>query len=130
MITGPVLVLLTWAFVVAVLFLLGLLPALVSQARPTWPATLRHALWWGLGIAVALVLIINLWLPLRSAAAAVVFLGFAALMGIVAIITMRARPLGQSTGLRTGMPPGIPGPAGSAEGYSILVSRYAGRHSS
>ena len=104
MITGPVLVLLTWAFVVAVLFSLGLLPALVSQARPTWPATFRHALWWGLGIAVALVLIINLWLPLRSAAAAVVFLGFAALMGIAAYITMRARPLGQSTGPRAGIP--------------------------
>ena len=104
MITGPVLVLLTWAFAVTVVLWLGMLPVLVSQPRLTRSTTLRHALWWGLGIAVALVLIINLWLPLRSAAAAVVFLGFAALMGIVAIITMRARPLGQSTGLRTGIP--------------------------
>ena len=66
---GALLALLTWAFAVAAIALLGL--GLASLSAPIAQIdTVRRSLWWGLAVAVAVILATSLATPLRGAPAA------------------------------------------------------------
>lgn len=82
-VTGTLLVLLTWAVVLASAVLVGLLPA-VGAAGGRWsPRVPRAALWWGLGILTVLVTSISLVLPLREGSAAAAVGGVVLVMGAI-----------------------------------------------
>jgi hypothetical protein len=66
---GALLALLTWAFAVAAIALLGL--GLASLNAPIAHIdTVRRSLWWGIGVAIAVILATSLVTPLRGAPAA------------------------------------------------------------
>jgi len=65
-ITGAVLVLVTWAFVVCVVVALGAFPAVLSSPGASGRAVVRRSLWWGLAVASIAALTLNLWLPMRA----------------------------------------------------------------
>jgi hypothetical protein len=67
--TGALLALLTWATAIAAIALVGL--ALASLSSPIAQIdTVRRSLWWGLGVAIAVILATSLVTPLRGAPAA------------------------------------------------------------
>ena len=80
--TGALLVLTTWVVAVFAVISLGLLPACLTQREASRSVTLRSALWWGLGVAVAIILTMSLLLPLRSGSAAVIFIALLLLLGV------------------------------------------------
>lgn len=78
MITGTVLVLLSWTLLIGLLLCLGGLAALLTSPNSSTGALIRSAMWWGLAIATVLVLAIGLWQPLTSGTTAVIILAAAA----------------------------------------------------
>ena len=92
MITGPVLVLVTWFVAVLAIAVMGLAPALVAGRGALNARSLRSSIWWGLLLAAALILATNIWLPLRSAAAAIVFVIALALLAVLAVWLLRRHP--------------------------------------
>ena len=88
---GPVLVLATWIVAVLALAAIGLAPALVAARGVLTPRTLRSALWWGLLIATIVILATNIWLPLRSGSAAIVFVVVVVLLALSGIWLTRRR---------------------------------------
>jgi len=87
MVTGTVLVLLTWAILLGVLILVG--------AAFTTSMVFRRAIWWGLAIFVMTVLLVGIWHPLGSASAlvwvAALLSPFAAVGGWRLLSTPRVR---------------------------------------
>jgi hypothetical protein len=119
MITGTVLVLLSWTLVIGLLLCLGGAAALLASPRTNRShntpssnrqsskvngALVRSALWWGLAVATVIVLVIGLWQPLTSGATAGIILVAAAVMAGLAIVVARAqgrriaRPSARNTG--------------------------------
>ena len=88
---GPVLVLATWIVAVLALAAIGLAPALVATRGALTPRTLRGALWGGLLIATIVILATNIWLPLRSGSAAIVFVIVVALLAVIGIWLIKRR---------------------------------------
>ena len=97
---GPVLVLATWIVSVLALAAIGLAPALVATRGVLTPRTLRSALWWGLLIATIVILATNIWLPLRSGSAAIVFVVVVVLLALLGIWLIRRR---RQSALNTGI---------------------------
>ena len=92
MITGPVLVLVTWLVAVLATLALGLAPALVAARGALNPRSLRSAIWWGLLLAAVVILAANIWLPLRSATAAIVFATVVVLLALIGSWLLSRRP--------------------------------------
>lgn len=90
MIVGAGLVLLTWALGTILLILLGLWPATLG-ARDRGDA-LRRSLWWGLSIAVVIVLALSLAMPLGSPAALMAMVLLALVAGAVGVHRWRRLP--------------------------------------
>ena len=88
---GPVLVLATWFVAVLALAAIGLAPALVATRGVLTPRVLRSALWWGLLIATIVILATNIWLPLRSGSAAIVFAIVVVLIAVIGIWLIKRR---------------------------------------
>ncbi len=84
-VSGTALVLLTWLLAAALLITLGLLPAL-AVSRFDLPCTrssvMRRSLWWGLALVGVTVTLINLVVPLGSAAAAWILLSLVLVLGV------------------------------------------------
>ncbi|MSO27983.1 MAG: hypothetical protein EXQ60_08005 [Candidatus Nanopelagicales bacterium] len=91
MITGPILVLVTWFVAVLVIAAMGLAPALVAARGALNPRTMRSALWWGLLFAAIVILATNSWLPLRSGSAAIVFVIVVVLLAVIGIWLIKRR---------------------------------------
>jgi hypothetical protein len=99
MITGTVLVLLSWTAVIGLLLCLGGAAALLASSRATADSgtgritgvLARSAMWWGLGVATVLVLAIGLWQPLTSGAAATIIIGAALVMAGLAVVVARVQ---------------------------------------
>lgn len=70
MIVGTVLVLASWIFLIFAIAILGQCLLLWIGPRTTrsdiTPDSIRRSLWWGLLFSIALVLTLNLWMPLSS----------------------------------------------------------------
>lgn len=82
-VSGTLLVLLTWLAALAVVMTVGLLPALALSTRnPSRRPILRRALWWGLLVMTIGVLLVNQVVPLQSMSAALFFVGLALVLGI------------------------------------------------
>ena len=90
-IAGTLLVLSSWAVATLVLSVLGRWAALLIQPDAARAAIRRASLWWGLLVAIALTLMINLIVPLASPAAAAVLLCAAVLLAGVAFVFQRSR---------------------------------------
>jgi hypothetical protein len=88
---GPVLVLATWIVAVLTLAAIGLAPALVATRGVLTPRVLRSALWWGLLIATIVILATNIWLPVRSGSAAIVFVVVVVLLALLGIWLIKRR---------------------------------------
>jgi hypothetical protein len=107
MITGTVLVLLSWTAVIGLLLCLGGAAALLASPRmnrrhsdtpnsnrqfsTVHGALVRSALWWGLAVATVLVLVIGLWQPLTSGATAGIIIVTAAVMSGLAVVVARGQ---------------------------------------
>lgn len=93
---GTVLVLATWLASVIGIVALGL--PLARLAGPGQPlgTVLRSSLWWGLLVAVLLILVLNLVVPLRTSTAAWVVVGAVVVLGVLGIARLRrdGRPIG------------------------------------
>jgi hypothetical protein len=82
---GAAAALVTWTVLIASLVLVGLVPAVASRTR--WSLkTLRISMWWGLLIMTISVLVVNLFVPLRSASAGVCLLATAGVLAIVGLV--------------------------------------------
>ncbi|MDA3023074.1 MAG: hypothetical protein O2943_10590, partial [Actinomycetota bacterium] len=92
MITGPILVLVTWFVAVLVIAVMGLAPALVAARGALNPRSLRSAIWWGLLFAALVILATNIWLPLRSGSAVIVFVIALALLAVLGVWLLRRHP--------------------------------------
>jgi hypothetical protein len=90
MIVGAGLVLLTWALAVILVILLGLWPATLG-ARDRGDAV-RPSLWWGLSIAVVIVLALSLLMPLGSPAALITMVLLAVIAGVAGVHRWRGLP--------------------------------------
>jgi hypothetical protein len=88
-VTGTVLVLVTWALAAAVILGVGIAPAVLSGTKHRFDMVARTALWWGLGLITAVVLLVGLFAPLRSPTSAVAVLGACAFMIFVGIAIAR-----------------------------------------
>ncbi|MSW11294.1 MAG: hypothetical protein F2889_04135, partial [Actinobacteria bacterium] len=88
---GPLLVLATWIVAVLALAAIGLAPALIATRGALTPRTLRSALWWGLLIATIVILATNIWLPLRSGSASIVFVVVLVLLALSGIWLIKRR---------------------------------------
>lgn len=94
MLAGTLLVLGTWVVVGALVTGAGLVPALTSAPRAGAVAQLRASLWWGLGVATLVVLVVGLFVPLGSAEAGVLIGGLLlVLSGAGLLLLVRRRPL-------------------------------------
>jgi hypothetical protein len=106
MITGTVLVLLSWALVTVLLLCLGGAAALLASPRTNRShntpssnrqsskvngALVRSAVWWGLAVATFFVLVIGLWQPLTSGATAGIIIVAAAVMAGLAVVVARGQ---------------------------------------
>lgn len=83
--SGTILVLLTWLLAVGSLISLGLVPALTisrSDQSSSRSSVMRRALWWGLGLLGIAVTLINLMVPLGSAAALSIVVGLVLVLGV------------------------------------------------
>lgn len=80
--TGTLLVLLSWAVALGASVAVGLLPALATRGGRWAPIHPRMALWWGLGLLTVVVVIVGLVLPLRSTAAAGAVVVVVVVMGL------------------------------------------------
>lgn len=89
---GPVLALATWFVAVLALAAIGLAPAMVATGGVITPRTVRSALWWGLLIAATVILATNIWLPLRSGSAAIVFVIVFVLLAAIGSWLLSRRP--------------------------------------
>lgn len=107
-VTGTILVLLSWAVAVVSCVGVGLVPSLLlSEGR--WTArSLRAAMWWGLVLLTILIVGLSIALPLRSAAAAAVVLGAVTAASLVGIgMAVRARRHAQVQQSRRGLWPAV-----------------------
>lgn len=94
MLTGTLLVLGTWVILVGILMGAGLIPAIASAPHADANTHLRASLWWGLGVATLLVLVVGLFVPLGSASAGLLIGGpLLVLSGAGVIRLARRRPL-------------------------------------
>jgi len=82
---GATAALVTWTVLIASLILVGLVPAVASRTRCS-VKTLRVSMWWGLLIMTISVLLVNLFVPLRSASAAVCLLAAASALSVAGLI--------------------------------------------
>jgi len=74
MITGIFLVLFSWAAILAFVYALGFPFAYLLNGKVNGSRTFRASLWTGILIATILILAIGIFLPLRSGAAAIIFM--------------------------------------------------------
>jgi hypothetical protein len=79
--TGTLLVLLSWAVILGAAVAVGLLPALGTVGGRWKPIVPRFALWWGLALLTVAIVSVGLALPLRSGAAALVIASVVGVMG-------------------------------------------------
>lgn len=94
MLAGTLLVLGTWVVTGALVTGTGLVPALTSAPRAGTVAQLRASLWWGLGVATLIVLVVGLFVPLGSAEAGLLIGGLLlVLSGAGVLLLVRRRPL-------------------------------------
>jgi hypothetical protein len=99
--TGTLLVLLTWACLTAAVIGLGLLVASVVSPKVAGITLIRHALWWGLFIATLLVGVCSLIAPLRSPAVGGILAAAVVVLGVVGLVVLRRRRAGtQLSGVR------------------------------
>jgi hypothetical protein len=89
--TGAGLVLATWIVVTAVLLLIGLAPAIVTQEGRVSPSTLRRAMWWGLLLITVAIYVVALFWPLQSAGSAIALLTFSALFTAAGLLMAKRR---------------------------------------
>ena len=88
---GTLLVLLTWAFLLALVIALGLLPAVLTTANPSRAQVVRHALWWGVALASIIIGALSLVVPLAKPMLGTTLVVAAALLGIVGLRIARHR---------------------------------------
>ncbi len=101
-VSGVLLVLLTWLVAGAVVASLGMLAAAVTGRRSTRSDAFRGALWWGLLATAMLAYVINLTAPLHSATAAWWLVVAVALLGVPGW-WLWARLRGSGPGVRPGL---------------------------
>jgi hypothetical protein len=89
--TGTVLVLLTWAVCLLGLMILGLPLAALTRRGPLGLADLRRGLWWGLLLIIVVVYLGNLVWPAASGAMAFAVVAIVLCAGCVAIALVRHR---------------------------------------
>jgi hypothetical protein len=89
--TGVVLVLVTWAVALACITGAGLLAGLASDRGARIEGVLRAALWWGAGIVALAILSASLATPLRSPTAAVATTVLVVLLAAIGIPLARRR---------------------------------------
>ena len=87
--TGTLLVLLTWAFLLALVIALGLLPAVLTTTNPSRAQLVRHSLWWGIALASIIVGALSLVVPLASPMVGIALIAAAALLGTLGLRTAR-----------------------------------------
>lgn len=73
--SGTALVLLTWCVVIGCMMVIGLPLAALTSSGSLRAADLRRGMWWGLLVVTIMAYLVNLWWPLASFPATVVFLG-------------------------------------------------------
>lgn len=94
-VTGAVLVLVTWVAISALVVGLGLGPSLLIGRPTSHLSALRTSIWLGLGLGVLLVLVVGLWLPLGGAAAGTTAVSVALLASAAGWWLAQARRLGR-----------------------------------
>jgi hypothetical protein len=97
-VAGTVLVLATWALAAVAILGVGIAPAVLSGTKHRFDMVARTALWWGLGLVTAVVLLVSLVAPMRSPTSAVAILGSCSFMIVAGIAiarrtTTRSEPL-------------------------------------
>ena len=81
-VSGAILVLLTWALATAGLLSLGMLIAALSSPGAARSEVLRGSLWWGLLVTAVLAYAVNLFLPLQSLGAGLALLVAVVILGV------------------------------------------------
>lgn len=90
-VSGTILVLLTWGVLLALVIGFGLLPAALVNARAPRTQLLRHALWWGVALGSIIIVGLGLFLPLASPAVGIAFVTMAILFGSAGYLVARRR---------------------------------------
>lgn len=93
--TGVLLVFVTWSACIFGIATLGLLAAALTQPRASRITLLRRALWWGLLIAVIEVCALSLFVPMHSPAAASVLSFSCVVLGVPGWLMWRKRASSQ-----------------------------------
>lgn len=88
-VTGALLVGLTWAFVVVLVSAYGRLSALTVGRSATPDTAWRAGLWWGLAWLTVVVVAVNLVVPLGSGSAAVTVIGLGAVLALASVAVRR-----------------------------------------
>ena len=86
MITGIFLVLFSWIILFSIFLVLGYPSAYFLRKQQRGFHTLRSGTWLGLLIGIILILVIGIFVPLRSSTAAIVFALFTALSAIMTLV--------------------------------------------
>ena len=86
MITGIFLVLFSWIILFFIFLVLGYPAAYLLRKQQRGFHTLRSSTWLGLLIGIILILILGIFIPLRSSTAAIVFALFTALSAIMTLV--------------------------------------------
>lgn len=100
MITGTILVVVSWCFLLVLVYSLGVLPS-KAVVRPVdrSSVSLRHSMWWGQGILVLSVLLLGLFLPLTAVTPLLVVFGLAI---ISLLVSMKVYGVGAYSRMRSG----------------------------
>jgi hypothetical protein len=103
MITGFVLVVISWLFFLATVVLLGYPLAYLLNLKKHGIATLRSSLWLGSLLAVIAILTIGIFTPLRSAPSLIAFAILSALGAFTTIYLLRSNRHGRNFSLQINM---------------------------
>lgn len=98
--SGALLVLLSWGVALAGIGLIGLPLAAVTHSAPLSWADVRRGVWWGLTVVAMTVMLLSIALPMASPVVPLVVLGLVLMGGAATLILIRHR--GWRSGLRLG----------------------------
>jgi len=99
MITGIFLVALSWLVFLTVIFILGYPLAHIISKKQRGITIFRHSIWLGLLLAIIAILIMGIFLPLRSAAALAIFSVLVVIAAISTLLIHRKHPRSERVSL-------------------------------